>query len=225
MSADSSSRAAELASQQVEAIVAAAEAAADEIKAEAQRDVGEQHRRAVEEADETRAEGRREAVRELEAARAKAIHLGENARKEANEMRDEARRAIEGRVAAAEKAADEVLAEARAISGALRRLADLLGSQADGVLRDVQAAHRRMQADLRIGVPSESARSDPVVRRTSERERRPREREREVRAAEGDREPLSHRLPRSDGDRSRGRPRRNAIDDLEVPSWVEPDQS
>ena len=54
-------------------------------------------------------------------------------------------------MAAAERAAAEVLEEARALSGGLRQLGRSLEEQADRILRDVQAAHRRMQADLRVG--------------------------------------------------------------------------
>ena len=67
-------------------------------------------------------------------------------------MREQTRRAVEGRVAGAEKAAAEVLEEARALSGGLRQLGKSLEDHADRILRDVQAAHKRMQADLRVGL-------------------------------------------------------------------------
>ncbi len=73
-----------------------------------------------------------------------------DARREAAELREKTRRASEEQTAAAKKASAEVLSEAQALSAGLRRLGESLGSQAERILRDVQAAHRRMQADLRV---------------------------------------------------------------------------
>lgn len=195
MSEFPSSRAADLAAQQVESIVAAADAAAERIRAEAEQEREEARRRAVSEADEVRAEVHREAEKELERARREAVRLAEDARREAAALREETRKAVEGRVQAAERAADEVLAEARTISDGLRRLAGTLGSQADGILRDVQAAHRRMQADLRIGPPEQPP-------------------------ARGSREPARGRPPRTDGSQAPPRRGSNPLGDLEVPPWV-----
>ena len=59
-----------------------------------------------------------------------------------------------------EKAADQVLAEAQAIHTGLRELGSGLTSHAERILRDIQAAHRRMTADLRQGErPSSAPRS------------------------------------------------------------------
>ena len=85
------------------------------------------------------------------------------AKKESDQIREQTQRAVDGRVAAAEKAAAEVLEEARALSGGLRQLGRSLEEQADRILRDVTAAHKRMQADLRIG-PGRRAPSRPSPR-------------------------------------------------------------
>ena len=133
------SRAAELAAQQVEQIVAAAQGAADEIRAEAEgarkaaRDKGKR------EAEQIRQKAKEESEAELMESRKQAVKMGQQAREEAD-----------GRVAGAERAAADVLKEAQALSGGLRQLGRSLEEQADRILRDVQAAHRRMQADLRV---------------------------------------------------------------------------
>ena len=132
MSDQSTSRAADLAAQQVEQIVKAASEAAERIKADA------------------RIEAKREAQRELDAARKSATTLVEDAHKEAVQIREQTQRSVEGRVAAAEQAAAEVLEEARTLHSGMRSLGETLSGQAERMLRDVQAAHKRMQADLRI---------------------------------------------------------------------------
>jgi cell division septum initiation protein DivIVA len=155
---------ADLAAEQVESIVAAAQEAAEEIRKQAKLEVQEGEKRANQDADTIRAEARRDATRELDSARRKAARLGEDARQEANtlleesraeanELREHTRQEVAGRVEGAEQAAEEVLAEARALSTGLRRLGQSLGEQAERILRDVQAAHQRMRADLRAPVP------------------------------------------------------------------------
>ena len=59
----------------------------------------------------------------------------------------------------------------RAPSAGLRRLGRSLGSQADTILRDVQAADQRMQADLRVGASTSPsrARTSPSSGRTPPR--------------------------------------------------------
>jgi hypothetical protein len=151
------SRAAELAAQQVESIVSAAQAAADEVKLQAEQ-----------EAEAIRAQGRQEAGAELERARTEAVQLGQEARKDAKslvddaeresaQIREQTQRAVEGKVADAEERAEQVLAEAETLSTGLRRLGETLSDQGGRILRDVQSAHRRMQADLRVA-PSGSER-------------------------------------------------------------------
>lgn len=137
--------------QQMEAIVASAHAAAEQIRVQAERD-----------AEEIRAAGRREAEAELERSRKQALEFDADTRREAKRLVDEAerearqvkqqtRRAVEGRVAGAEEAAAQVLEEAEVLSSGLRRLGELLTEQGERILRDVQAAHRSMQAELRVG--------------------------------------------------------------------------
>jgi hypothetical protein len=215
MSTPGTSRAADLAAQHVEQIVAAAEQAAEQI----------------------REQGRRDAERELQEARKQALAVGHDARdeakkvvsdaeQEADQLREQTRRAVEGRVAAAEQAAAEVLEEAQTLSAGMRRLGQSLGNQAERMLRDVQAAHRRMQADLRVA-PSADLDSRPARRRTSSPPAAPppseegdqaglSESERIIAAAEAARE----------GRPAAPRPRRggsNPFDDLDVPNWVEND--
>ena len=154
---------------------------------------------------------RDEAAREVDKSRKEAILLGQDSRKEAEALvadaKNEAARvraqtqaAVDGRVAAAEQAAAEVLEEARALSGGLRQLGRSLEEQAGRILRDVQAAHRRMQADLRVG-PEDRPPPEPDDDRP-ERERRPRKSAQEARL------------------RAAGGGRRNPFEELDVPSWV-----
>jgi len=155
---------ADLVAEQVESIVAAAQEAAEGIRKQAKLEVQEREKLANQEGETIRAEARRDATRELDSARRKAARMGEDARQEAqtlleesraeaNELREHTRREVAGRVEAAEHASEEVLAEARALSGGLRRLGKSLGEQAERILRDVEAAHKRMRADLRAPVP------------------------------------------------------------------------
>jgi len=155
MSSNPSTRASDVAARQVEQIVAAAQEAANQIRDDARRELGE-----------IRATGERDVEKEMNRARKEAILLSQEARRDAEEILANANavatqltertdRAVKGRVAAAEKAAAEVLEEARALSGGLHQLGRSLESQADRILRDVSAAHKRMQADLRIAGPVE----------------------------------------------------------------------
>ena len=205
MSTPGTSRAADLAAQQVEQIVQAAEQAAEQIREQGRRD-----------AERELAEAKRQALAVGHDARTEAKKVIADAEQEADQMREQTRRAVEGRVAAAEKAAAEVLEEAQTLSSGMRRLGESLGSQAERILRDVQAAHRRMQADLRVA-PSRDLESRPVRRRASEPtpERDPgglSESERIIAAAEAAREAPAPRRRRGGS---------NPFDDLDVPNWVE----
>jgi hypothetical protein len=202
MSDDRPGRAADIAARKVESIVAAAEASAEELLTKARDD----------------------AEREIEAARKKAAELGRDARrsatqeveqaqKEAEQLREQTRRQMERRVTAAEEAATQVLEEAKTLSSGLRQLGATLQSQGEHILRDVQAAHKRMQADLRISLGDEA----PPARRidTASRGREdsstmatPDERDRLERAAAELRE-------------SPGRRPGQRRDELDVPSWVD----
>ena len=212
MSAPGTSRAADLAAQQVEQIVQAAEKAARQIKEEASAQV------------------QREALKELEEARREARAHIEEAEKEAAQIREQTTRAVQGRVVAAEKAAAEVLEEARTLHNGMRRLGDLLSEQAERMLRDVQAAHRQMQASLRVAPDLETT----PQRRTPEpapareelgasRPDRPRvERRPSVApdASESERIIAAAEAARAEADRPPRRRRANPFDDLDVPSWV-----
>ena len=161
-------RASELAASKVEEIVAAAGEAAAKIRESAEAEVGQIRADAEKQAERIREEAKQEGDEELNEARKAAIIYGQDARREAEslvgdakkeseQIREQTQRAVEGRVVAAEKAAAEVLEEARALSGGLRQLGRSLEEHADRILRDVTAAHKRMQADMRIGPGSASA--------------------------------------------------------------------
>jgi hypothetical protein len=214
MSTRGTSRAADLAAQQVEQIVEAAEQAAEQIR------------------ESARAEGLRDAERELDSARKEALALGQEARREAKELvenaqwdsdqiREQTQRAVEGRVASAEKAAAEVLEEARILHNGMRRLGEALGDSAERILRDVHAAHKRMQADLRVSSSIEPA---PRQRITESRARpsEPRSSPGSADLSESERIIAAAEAARPGGERPERRPSRraNPFDDLDVPSWV-----
>jgi hypothetical protein len=212
---DPASRAADLAAQQVEQIVEAAQVAAEQIKLDAQQ-TAQQRQAAIEaelakqrqaleaEVAQLRAVATAEAEKERAEAAAEAKELRDGALKEAARLGEQAQAEAAERVAVAEKAADEALADARAISSGLRRLGQSLEDYAERILRDVQAGHRRLRGDLRIAgggapaTPGERARRaesadapEPAVQAASER------------PAE-----------------STSRRRANPFDDIDVPSWV-----
>jgi hypothetical protein len=190
-----SSRAAELAAEQVQAIVTAAEQASEELRASAERDAREREREAEREAERLRDEARAAGDEERKAAEEEAARILEIARKEADE-----------RVVRAQQAADEALAQAEAIATGLRRLGESLEGQAERILRDVQAGHRRLMAELRVD-------REPPPRTASP-----------ARAPADDRdEELLSTLRASESGRGRGG-RANPFDELEVPSWSERDR-
>ena len=141
-----SSKAAELAARQVEQIVEAAQLAADKLEVDAERELAERRREIEKEGDRIRTEAKREADKLRDDARVESLKITEEARKKADE-----------RTAAAEKAADEALADAQAMSAGLRRLASALERQAEQILREVQAGHRAIQADLRVAATVDPA--------------------------------------------------------------------
>ena len=219
MSAPRPSRACEVAARQVEQIVAAAQEAAEQIRQEARLELQDLRERVEREGAEIRASARQEVEQELGAARKEAILLTQDARRdaealladakaEAAQIRERTERAVQGRVAAAEKAAAEVLAEARALSAGLQQLGRSLQGQAERILRDVAAAHKRMQADLRVGAGSGA--DDPPRPLSSPARGPAREEGSEVEPGAG---PPARRFVHG------GRPRANPFDDLEVPSW------
>ena len=131
--------AADLAAGQVAAIVTAAEQAANEIAANAEREAREVEREAEREAAQKRKDAEAELAKLKEESQAEAIKIGELARKEADE-----------RIANAQQAADLALDQAQAITAGLRQLGASLEGQAERILRDVQAGHRRLMSELRI---------------------------------------------------------------------------
>ena len=151
MSISATSRAAELAAQQVESIVAAAQAAAAAIREDAENDVVESRKRTEREIESSRAEVKREVEALKTVAQREAEEQRQNAQVLAIQMAEDARKDAELRVNTAQKAADEVMEDARAVSTGLRRLGESLEAQAATILRDVAAAHKRMTADLRVG--------------------------------------------------------------------------
>jgi Skp family chaperone for outer membrane proteins len=215
---NSASKAAEIAARQVEQIVDAAQLAAEQIKLDA--DKAAQERRAVVEAElakrreaveaeveKLRADATREAEKERGEAASASKELRESAAAEAKRLGDQSQTEAAERIAVAEKAADEALADARAISSGLRRLGQSLEDYAEKILRDVQAGHRRLRGDLRIaggGAPATPG----------ERARRAEPREETAKAT---------RPAPSSGERS-SRGRGSPFEEIDVPSWVGPDE-
>jgi len=211
------SKAADIAAQQVEAIVAAAETSAEQLT-----------RDAVREAEQIRAKGLEDAEQHLDEARRQAVKLGQDsrrtaqneldeARKEAAQLREQSRRQAESRVVAAEEAAAQVLEEAKTLSSGLRQLGSSLQDQGERILRNVEAAHRRMQADLRVGpadhdLPPRGPAATPS-RSDKSTSATPEEREALERAAA--------ELRGSSQSRRSARRGGNPFDDLDIPSWVE----
>ncbi|MEA2398664.1 MAG: hypothetical protein QOK25_2220 [Thermoleophilaceae bacterium] len=128
-----------MAAGQVAAIVTAAEQAANEIAANAEREARELERETEREVKKVRQDADAEIAQRKEEAQTEAVKIGELARKEAEE-----------RIANAQVAADRALEQAEAITAGLRQLGASLEGQAERILRDVQAGHRRLMADLRV---------------------------------------------------------------------------
>lgn len=207
--------ASELAARQVEQIVAAAQAAADEIRAEAAEERKEQREQGKRDAERVIQKARDQGEAELNESRKNAVMLGQDARREAEatltdakeeseKVREQTRRAVEGRVASAEKAASQVLEEAQALSGGLRQLGRALEDHAEKILHDVQAAHKRMQADLRV----ESG--GGAIPLPASRPRQPEPARRRSTQVDEARESRQSRSPRE---------RANPFEDLDVPRW------
>ena len=219
----SGTRASELAAQQVEQIVAAAQEAAEEIRREARRELEDLRRSAEQDGEDLLERARRDAQKLLDDARKDALLLGNDARREAEALiadareeceraREQTQRAVQGRVAAAEKAAADVLEEARALSSGLHQLGKSLEGHAERILRDVTAAHKRMQADLRVDGASSDDGYDPATPSSPASPRSaPARKAAANRSDDGRRD---GELP------SGGSSRPNPLGDLEVPSWV-----
>jgi cell division septum initiation protein DivIVA len=218
MREDSASKAADIAASQVESIVTAAEKAANQMRAEAKR-----------ESVAVRRDAEREAKRILKDARAQAKEIVAAARLEAMGVEDQARKDAEVRLEVAQDATDEALADARAMSQGLKRLGEALGDQAQQILRDVQAGHKRLTADLRIAGARERAPepATPGPRASSGAQARADEAAAITELAARERERGGDGGSGGDGSARDRSPRRgsggaSAIDELDVPSWVEP---
>src|SRR4051812_28830054 len=215
---DSASKAAEIAAQQVEQIVEAAQFAAEQIKLDAGK-TAQQRREAVEaelakqrasieeEIRKLRADATAAAEKERSEAAAESKKVRDEALKEAARLGQQSQSEAAERVAVAEKAADEALADARAISSGLRRLGQSLEEYAERILRDVQAGHRRLRGDLRIAGGGAPATPGERARRA---------------ASEAEAELASAEEPESS--RGGGRRGANPFDDIDVPSWVARDK-
>ncbi|MFL5886606.1 MAG: hypothetical protein ACJ77M_16175 [Thermoleophilaceae bacterium] len=184
----SSSKAAEIAARQVEQIVEAAQLAADRLQVNAEREIADLRREVEKEGERIRTEAKRDADKARDDSKVEALKVTEEARKKAAE-----------RIEAAEKAADEALADAQAISNGLRSLGSVLQQQAEILLRDVQAGHRRLRAELRVASGAGPGGASALDRES--------------------------RAPSESG--TAGRRRRGSGDspfsDIEVPSWVGPE--
>jgi hypothetical protein len=189
------SRAADLAEQQVAQILAAAEAAAEQIE----RDALEQAQAELESvrgrvnAELTRA--RQQAAALEERARERALELEEDSRRQAEwrlgdaerraaQIGDQTRRSVEGRVDRAEHAGAEMVGHAEALSEGLRRLGELLTEQGERILRDASRARKQLRAQMEAAI-------------------------------EGDGPPPPSR------DRPRGAPPKRRRDELAPPAWVD----
>jgi vacuolar-type H+-ATPase subunit E/Vma4 len=199
----SESRAAELAAQQVESILQAAESAAEQIKKEAREEVAAATAGARQRAADLEQRARDQALEFDEDTRREAERLLEDAQRRATQIREQTKRSVAGRVDRAEAAANEMVGHAEALSEGLLKLGELLTEQGERILRDVRTARREMRANLTAAIEGDGAapaangepaeeESTPPLRRNGERSRR------FMRETDGAKE-----------------------DELEPPSWVE----
>ena len=208
------SRAAELAAQQVEQIVAAAQDAADKIRDEAQAERKEARAQGKRDAERIRKKAKAEAEAEVMESRKQAVIMGQQAQQEAEQTLAEAqgrrRSGCASRRGAPSRAAwpapsaprPRCSRRPRRCPAACTTSGRSLEEHADRILRDVQAAHRRMQADLRVQSGDELPASSSS------------------RAAPG-RPPSPSPPPREAPPRRRGDgTSANPFDDLEVPDWT-----
>ncbi len=130
---------ADVAASEVETILAAAQQAAEQLRQETlaeldrARDAAERNAKAIGEQARVRGED------ELADAHGRAEQIERDARREAEQI-----------VADATAACEETLADARALSYGLTRLGKLLEEHAATILRDVEAGHRRLLAELHV---------------------------------------------------------------------------
>ena len=141
------------ASARVAEIIAAAEAAAEELRQQAERRLRERI-----------AEGDRAAANRIEAAEAEALEILAGAQEQVDKILEEARAEARQLVAEASGSAREVLRDGTELSGNLRELSDSLRTNAELLLRDVRLAHAEMTARLDQVQPAGSVPGAPEPR-------------------------------------------------------------
>jgi hypothetical protein len=206
----SESKAADLAAQRVEAIVAAAQEAAEQIKQEARDQVAAEISDARKRAAEIEQRARDEAIEFDADTRREAERVIADARRRAAQIREQAKRSVAGRVERADAASAEMVGHAEALTQGLLQLGELLTEQGERILRDVQTARRGMGAQLKAAVRgkamAEAASQDGEQPPTSG----------------GTEEPDAHiPLRRHAGPSSRAAGGEPAGSDHTPPSWVE----
>jgi len=142
MSGEYPSSAADIVAQQIEGIIEAAQASADQVASAAQAEAGQ-----------IKSQARASAQAELDGARRSVVRMNEEARQESA-----------ARIAEAQAAADDVLADAKAVSAGLKQLGQLLSVHAERILRDVQNSHRAISADLRAAGAGRAQADDEPAR-------------------------------------------------------------
>jgi hypothetical protein len=153
----SESKAAELAAQQVESILAAAQEAAEQIKQEARDQVAAEVAGARRRAAELEQRARDQAIEFDEDARREAERMLADAQRRATQIRAQTKRSVAGRVDRADAAAAEMVGHAEAISDGLLKLGELLTEQGERILRDVRAARRELRVQLDADIEGEAA--------------------------------------------------------------------
>jgi hypothetical protein len=146
------SKAADLAAQRVETIVAAAQEAAEQIRQEARDQVAAEISEARKRAAEIEQRARDEAIEFDADTRREAEQVIADARRRAAQIREQAERSVAGRVERADAASAEMVGHAEALTQGLLQLGELLTEQGERILRDVQTARRGMGAQLKAAV-------------------------------------------------------------------------
>jgi len=194
----SDSSAADLAARQVESILEAAEAAAEQIKQEARDEVLAETAGARRRAAELEQRARDQAIEFDADARREAERLLADAQKRATQIREQTKRSVAGRVDRADAASAEMVSHAEVLSEGLLKLGELLTEQGERILRDVRTARREMRANLDAAIEGGAPRAE--------------------REPAGDAEPVP--LRRNSARRA-ARAASKPDDDLTPPAWVE----
>jgi hypothetical protein len=172
------SRAGEFAAQQVNAIIEAAEAAAEQIERDALERAQAELESVRAQAEQELAQARARTAALEERARERAMELEEDtvreaerrlseAERKAAQVKERTRRSVEGRVDRAEAAGAEMVAHAEALSAGLRRLGELLTEQGERILRDTRTARQQLRAQMDSAieghVPAPPSRDRPTA--------------------------------------------------------------